>query len=139
MIAAVVNKSTRWIVALPEVQEIPQLRGRAIAINSMGDGLYNSGALALAHFGIEPQSEVSWLAAGDTSERLLALQQGGAAASVVNSADVARAQALGFTPLLRLDDVAPLPESGLAASLAKLETEREQVKRVLRAMLRALQ
>ena len=139
MIAAVVNKSTRWIVSLPEVREMTQLRGQAIAINSMGDGLHNSGTLAVTHFGLDPHSDVSWIAVGGTPERLLTLQQGAAAATVVNAADLARAQALGFAPLLRLDDVAPLPESGLAASVAKLEGERDQVKRVLRAMVRALQ
>jgi ABC-type nitrate/sulfonate/bicarbonate transport system substrate-binding protein len=139
VIAAVVNKSTRWLVSVPEVREVPQLRGQAIAINSMGDGLHNSGTLAVTHFGLDPHSDVSWIAVGATPERLLTLQQGAAAATVVNAADVARAQALGLVPLLRLDDVAPLPESGLAASVAKLEGEREQVKRVLRAMVRALQ
>jgi ABC-type nitrate/sulfonate/bicarbonate transport system substrate-binding protein len=46
---------------------------------------------------------------------------------------------VGFHTLVRLDDVAPLPESGLTTTQAKIESNRDQVKRVLRALIRSLQ
>lgn len=139
VIGAMVDKSTRWFMAGPGVQSIEQLRGKAIAVSAIGSGPYNSGVLALEHFGIDPHSEVTWFAAGTPGERLLAVQQGASQASILSGSEVARAEALGLSRLLRLDDVVPLPEAGLSTTETKLESQRPQVKRVLRAMIRALQ
>jgi len=138
LIGVTVNKSTRWLVGAAGIRPVPQLRGQTIAVNALGDGPYNSASLALEHFGIDPQSEVRWVGMGGTPERIVALQQGSAQGTVFTDADVPRAEALGFVPLLRLDEVAPLPEAGLVTTVAKLDTERDQVKRVLRAMVRAV-
>lgn len=138
-VAATVTRSTRRVMAVPSIQSMPQLRGQTIAVTTIGDGPYNSGVLALEHFGVDPLSEVTWVGVGGASERLLALQQGAAQATILSGPEVPRGEALGFVTLLRLDDVAPLPESGIATSLAKLESDRDQVKRVLRAMVRTLQ
>ena len=67
------------------------------------------------------------------------MSQGAAQASIISAAEVPRFEAIGLQRLLRLDDVVPLPESGVATTQAKLENQRPQVKRVLRAVVRALQ
>jgi ABC-type nitrate/sulfonate/bicarbonate transport system substrate-binding protein len=139
VIAATVSKSTRQLMVLPTIQSMDQLRGTNIAVTTIGDGPYNSGVLALEAYGIDPQTEVTWLGVGSGMERMLTMQQGLTQASIFAGAEIPRAEAFGFVTLLRLDDVAPLPESGVATSLAKLENDRGQVKRVLRAIVRALQ
>ena len=139
VVGAVVDKSTRWLMAAPDVQAMEQLRGKAISVSTIGSGPYNSGVLALEQFGIDPYTEVTWLAAGTPAERLLAVRQGAAQASIFSASEVPRAEALGLARLLRLDDVVPLPESGVVTTEARLESQRPQVKRVLRAMVRALQ
>ncbi len=139
VIAATVNKSTRRIMVVPGITSMQQLRGASIVVTTIGDGPYNSGVLALEAYGIDPTSEVTWLAVGGGIERFLTLQQGAAQAAIFTGAEVPKAESFGFATLLKLDEVAPLPESGVAASQAKLENERPQVKRVLRAIVRALQ
>ncbi len=42
-----------------------------------------------------------------------------------------------LVPLLDLNEVAPLPETGVTTTVAKLENDRGQVKRVVRAIVRA--
>jgi ABC-type nitrate/sulfonate/bicarbonate transport system substrate-binding protein len=69
----------------------------------------------------------------------VAAQHGAVQASVFAGAEVARAEAHGFVSLLRMEDVAPLPEAGVTTTLAKLESRRAEVRGVLRAMVRALQ
>jgi ABC-type nitrate/sulfonate/bicarbonate transport system substrate-binding protein len=66
------------------------------------------------------------------------MQQGAAQASIFSGPEVPRAQAMGFVSLLKLSDVAPLPESGIATAQTKIEGNRDEVKRVLRAVVRAL-
>jgi NitT/TauT family transport system substrate-binding protein len=141
VVAATVNKSTRRIMLGPGtgIQSMEQLRGASIAVTTIGDGPYNSGVLALEAYGIDPATEVTWLGVGGTAERFLVMQQGIAQAGIFSGPEIPRAESYGFASLLRLDEVAPLPESGVATSVAKLENDRGQVKRVLRALVRALQ
>jgi len=137
-VVSATTRATRQVVVAPGIQSIEQLRGQTVAVGVIGDGPYNSGVIAFEYFGIDPQ-EVTWIGAGGTTERILAVHQGAAQAVILGSSEVPGAQALGLIPLLRLSEIAPLPEGGVAASVAKLETQRDQVRRVLRAMLRATQ
>ncbi len=137
VIAATVDKATRQLVVVPGITAVERLRGQAVAVSVIGDGPYNS-SVALEHFGIDPMSEITWLRAGGTAERLLAMQQGAAHASVFSGPEVHQALAYGFVPLVHMKHVAPLPESGIPTPVAKLDSNRDQVKRVLRAVIRAL-
>jgi NitT/TauT family transport system substrate-binding protein len=139
VIGGVVVKSTREFMAVPEIRTMQQLRGQAIAVSTIGGGPYNSGLLAVEAFGLDPQRDVTWLALGGTAERIAAMLQGGAQASIYSGPELPRARAMGFHTLVRLDDVAPLPESGMTTTVAKIESNRDQVKRVLRALVRSLQ
>jgi ABC-type nitrate/sulfonate/bicarbonate transport system substrate-binding protein len=139
VLAAVVARSTRRVMVVPGIQTMEQLRGKAIAVSALGGGPYNSGRLAVEAYGIDPDSEVTWLAIGGTPERLAAMQQGGAQASVFSGPEVPQAEQFGLQTLLRLDEVAPLPESGLTTSLDIIQNRPDLVRRVLRALVRSLQ
>jgi NitT/TauT family transport system substrate-binding protein len=139
VLAGVVVKSTRELTVTPEIQTIEQLRGKAIGVASIGGGPYNSGLILFKAFGIDPLHDITWLQIGGTLERLAAMQQNNIQASIFSGSEVTRARAAGFPSLMSLDGVAPLPESGLTASMAKIESDRLQVKRVLRTIVRALQ
>jgi ABC-type nitrate/sulfonate/bicarbonate transport system substrate-binding protein len=134
-----VDKSTRSLVVAPGIQSVEQLRGEAIAVNSIGSGPYNTGVLALEHFGVDPQREVTWLTIGGPAERVVAVQQGGARATIMSGAEIPQAESAWLVVLLRLDEIAPLPETGVGTTQTKLETQPGQVKRVLRAIVHALQ
>jgi ABC-type nitrate/sulfonate/bicarbonate transport system substrate-binding protein len=138
VVAATVSRSTRHIMVSPNVRSMEQLRGGVIAVSAIGGGPYGSGVLALEHFGIDPQSEVTWLQAGGAVERLIAMQQGAAIAGILSGPEVPQAEALGFASLLRLDDVAPLPESGVSTTVARIESNPTQVRGVVRALVRSL-
>ena len=138
IIAGAVVKSTRELMTTPEIQAVDQLRGKAIGVASIGGGPYNSGLIAFQAYGMDPLRDITWLQVGGTMERLAAMQQGGIQASIFSGSEVPRARAMGFPTLARLDEVAPLPESGLSTTIAKIENDRDQVKRVLRALVRGL-
>jgi ABC-type nitrate/sulfonate/bicarbonate transport system substrate-binding protein len=138
LIGVTVTKSTRRIMAAPPLQSVEQLRGQTIAVNSIGGGPQNSAILGLEQLGIDARSDITWLPAGSGPELFLALQQGAAQAGVFGGPEIPRAEALGFATVVRLDELVQLPESGISTSVAKLEGQRDQVKRVLRALLRGL-
>ena len=138
VVAATVDKSTRRLMAVHGYDAIEQLRGKRISIGTIGGGPHSSGILAFHAFGID-HNEMTWLAFGGTAESLSAIHQGAAEAGVFSSSEVPRAESIGLRTLVRLDAVAPLPEAGVTTSLQKLQTNPGQVKRTLRAVVRALQ
>jgi ABC-type nitrate/sulfonate/bicarbonate transport system substrate-binding protein len=138
IVAAMVDKSSRHLLAVPGVESLEQLRGQAIAVSAIGDGPYNHGLLALEYSGFDP-NEITWLAIGQSGERLLAMEQGQVVGSIFSAAEIPRAEARGLTTVLRLEAVAPLPQAGMATTAQKIESERPKVQRALRAIVRALQ
>jgi ABC-type nitrate/sulfonate/bicarbonate transport system substrate-binding protein len=127
------------MVVAPGIEAMEQLRGKAVVTTAIGSGTYNAAMLALEHFGVDTKTEITWVTAPGTAERLLAMQQGAAQAGAFTVSEVPQARALGLVPLVNLEEIVPLPEGGIATTVRKLETQRDQVKRVTRAMLRALQ
>jgi ABC-type nitrate/sulfonate/bicarbonate transport system substrate-binding protein len=138
-IVAGTARGNRWMVVAPGIQSMEQLRGKAVVSTGIGSGTYNAAMLALEHFGVDTKTEMTWVSAPGTSERLLAIQQGAAQAGAFTVSEVPQARALGLVPLVNLEEIVPLPEGGIATTVRKLETQRDQVKRLTRAMLRALQ
>ena len=132
-------RGNRWMVVAPGIQSMEQLRGKAIAVSTIGSGTYNAAMLALEHFGVDTDTEITWLTAPGTTERLLAIQQGAAQGGAFTVSEVPQARALGLMPLVNLEEIVPLPEGGIATNARKLETQRDQLKHMTRAMLRAIQ
>src|SRR5919202_5025163 len=117
VIAGTATGSTRRLMSVPSIRSVEQLRGQAIAIASIGDGPHSGGMLVLDMLGIDPETEVTWLLAGnDPGDRFAMLQQGLAQASVIGGPEVAQAEALGMVTLVRLGEMAPMPESGVTTS-----------------------
>jgi ABC-type nitrate/sulfonate/bicarbonate transport system substrate-binding protein len=139
LIATTVSHSTRRLMSVPEVQSIEGLRGKIITVQGFADGPHSAAVLILKHYGLDPQSDVGWLTGGSTvADRLLFMDQGRAHAAIFSGAEIPRAEAMGYVTLVRVDDVVPLPESGVATTLSRIETQRDEVKRVLRAVVRSL-
>ena len=135
---AATTRASRQMMSTPRIQSLEQLRGQTVAVGAIGDGPHSAGVVAFEHYGIDPQ-EVTWISAGGTMERILAVQQGGAQAVILATIDMPLATSMGLVPLLNLSEIAPFPESGVTTSQQKLETDRDQVKRLLRAIVRGLQ
>ena len=62
--AAYVPISSTALIARPEIKFVSELRGKTIGINAYGGALEAMGRLIVKHFGIDPDKEVKFLAAG---------------------------------------------------------------------------
>jgi NitT/TauT family transport system substrate-binding protein len=137
-VAAVVGRSTRWLVSQPEIQSTDDLRGKTVVGTTPAGG--DSAALrqVLRHFGREPDRDVQVLYVGDVPARLAALQSRHAEAATFTIGDVLRARELGLRPLVSAADAINIPEDGVTTSERRLAERPDQVKRVLRGMLDAV-
>ena len=125
------------VVAHPSIQKFADLKGKKIAISSYGSLVDILARLTAAHFKLDPKSEVQYLAAGSSSARLTQLQTGVAQAAFLTPPGNLRAEAAGFKSLLDVRDLFAFPVNGIGVHEQKLKNDRDEVKKITRALLRA--
>jgi NitT/TauT family transport system substrate-binding protein len=138
-IKAVVGMAARplhVLITRPEIKSAKELRGKTIGVDSVAGTVDYLSRLAARHFGLEPDKDVTIVVTGESPTRLAAIKAGSIDATPIDVAFAVKAEEEGFKRLLYLGDIIDLPLSGIAVTDKKLQTEREQVKKVVRATLR---
>ncbi|HET7005288.1 MAG TPA: ABC transporter substrate-binding protein [Candidatus Binatia bacterium] len=132
-----IERPNHVFVANPKLTRFIDLKGRKIAISSFGSATDILARLTVEHFKLNPQKDVQFIAAGSSSGRLAQLESGLVDAAVVSPPSDQLAEARGFKSLVRTRDVLLFPVNGVGLHEQKLRNSRAEVKRVLRALLRA--
>jgi ABC-type nitrate/sulfonate/bicarbonate transport system substrate-binding protein len=126
------------LVSRTDISTPAQLRGRVIGITSLGATNEIVTRLVLQHFGLEAQRDVQLIAVGDAPVQYEALRLGQIDAAMVAMPYPALARHEGFQLLANAPDLVHLPQTGVGALQSKLEGQRDQVKRVVKAEIQAL-
>ncbi len=132
-----IERPNHVIVAHPSIQRFSDLKNKKIAISSFGSLVDILARLTAAHFNLDPRSEIQYVAAGSSSARVAQLQAGVVQAAFVTPPGNLRAEASGFKTLLRVRDLFPFPVNGIGLTEQKLKNNRDEVKKIVRALLRA--
>jgi len=139
VVGILIERPTHVFVAHLSIQKFADLKGKKVAISSFGSLTDILVRLTAAHFNLDPKIDVQLVAAGGSSGRVAQLQSGLVHAALVTPPANVAAEALGFKTLLSVGNLFPFPVNGVGIREEKLKTERDEVKKVLRALLRANQ
>lgn len=121
------------IIASPEFKSVQDLRGKTIAINSIGGGLEGQARLIFKHFSLDTEKDVKLLASGGMESRLNAMKQGFTVATLGSPPIEFFAKKLGFVVLVRAHDLFSYPSSGLIVSPKRIKERPDEIKRMIRA------
>jgi len=138
-IKAVVGLASRplhVLIARPNIKTPKDLKGKIIGVDSVAGTVDYLSRVAVRHFGMEPEKDVKIIVTGESPTRLAALHAGSIDATPIDVAFAMKAEDEGFKRLLYLGDIIELPLSGIAVMEKKIQTQREQVKKVIRATIR---
>ena len=136
---AVVGMASRplhVLIARSEIKTPKELKGKIIGVDSVAGTVDYLSRVAVKHFGFEPEKDVKIIVTGESPTRLAALRAGSIDATPIDVAFAMKAEDEGFRRLIYLGDIIELPLSGIAVMDKKLQTQREQVKKVVRATVR---
>lgn len=137
VVACFVPAPVLGLVARPEFKTVPALKGKTIAILIPG-GVAHAAARAMArHGGLDADKEIKYLAVGPPDARYAALTQGLVEAAILGPPLDFEARKQGHNILARADEVMVLPETGLVAGLKKIHDKPDEIKRVIRAGIKA--
>jgi NitT/TauT family transport system substrate-binding protein len=137
LVAAYVPVAPTALIARPEIKSVPELKGKTIGVNAYGGALEAMARLMLKHFAIDPDKEVKFLATGPLDSRFGAMKQGLTHATLGSPPIDFLGKKLGFVVLTRAHELFSFPVSGLIASAKKLKERPDEIKRAIKAGIKA--
>ena len=137
VVACYVPAPVLALVARPEIKSVQALKGKTVAVLIFG-GVAHFAARAVAkHYGLDSEKDLKYLAVGPPDARFAALSQGLVDAAVLGPPLDFEARKQGFNILARAHDVFVFPETGLVTSVKKIQEKPDEIKRVIRAGIKA--
>ncbi len=127
------------VFARPEIRTPDQLRGKRMAVPSIGGTSAVVTAMALKHYGIETGRDVAMMQLEGDALIAESLRSGVIDAAPLTAPFSLAMRQEGFTPLVDVASLVEMPQGGLSATLDKLNNQRDEVRRVVRALNQAQQ
>ncbi len=135
-----VSRPLMFLVSRKDIREPRDLKGKKVAGSTPGASATLLAMQALRHVGLEPGRDVSILPMGGTAAgRLAVLESGAVDASLLSVPENIFAREKGYNELLFLGDVVEFAQAGFGATEKRIKENPDEVYRMVRAELRALQ
>jgi ABC-type nitrate/sulfonate/bicarbonate transport system substrate-binding protein len=126
------------LIARPEFKSVNDLKGHTIGANPLGGGVTSAAVrMILRHFGLDPEKDVKFVTRGDGPARLTMMQQGLTAATLGSAPIDYLGMKMGFVILAKAYELFSYPDSGLVTSVRKIKEKPDEVKRVIKAGIKA--
>jgi ABC-type nitrate/sulfonate/bicarbonate transport system substrate-binding protein len=138
LLAFAVDRPMHYVVVRPEINDLAELRGKRVAVSRVGGTDYRILSAALARAGVH-EGEVEQLFGGDDPVRLQLLFLGQVEGTTLVPPGLVVAKRQGMRLVVAGAELRRVPTFALAATERKLAEQPDQVVRVLRALVRALQ
>ena len=132
------ERPTWYLVVHPSVSRVGDLKGKRIGVALIGDSEDRFTTLFAERGGVAANDLTKITVGTSPGDKILALKTGAVSAVVLDPAGTIVAEREGLRSLAYLGDVFPLPFQGYVATDRKIAENPAQVKRWLRAMVRAL-
>jgi NitT/TauT family transport system substrate-binding protein len=133
------EKVTWYLIAAPEIAKAADLKGKRVAVGTVGDTQDSLITLYAERNGVASR-ELTRVAmpSRSTMTTILGLKSGAIQAATVNGDEAIVAEKEGLRTITFLGDLFPYPFQGFMASDRKIAERPGDVKRWLRAMIRSL-
>jgi ABC-type nitrate/sulfonate/bicarbonate transport system substrate-binding protein len=133
------EKVTWYLLAAPDIQKISDLKGKRIAVGTIGDTQDALITMLVEREGVSGR-DISRVAmpSRNTSTTLLSLKTGAFSAAVVNADESLLGEKEGLRTLGFIGDLFPYPFQGFVATDKMIGERPNDIKRWLRAMARSL-
>ena len=125
------------LIARPEFKSVQELKSKTIMVGGFGAAPHVIARMMLKHFGLDPDKDVKFVPGPSSEARLAAVNQGLVAATVATPPFDFHGKKLGLNILARSHELFMYPEGGLIASVKKIKERPDEIKRVIKAGIKA--
>jgi ABC-type nitrate/sulfonate/bicarbonate transport system substrate-binding protein len=137
VLACYVPGSPSALIARAEFKAGQELTGKAVGRNTSGGALESVARLIFKHFGLDPDKEIKFLPLGTNERRFSAMKQGLTAATMGSPPLDYLGKKMGFVVLARAHELFSYPTSGMVASVKKIKERPDEIRRVIKAGIKA--
>ncbi len=133
------EKVSWYLVTAPEVFKVSELKGKKIAVGTIGDTQDTLITMLIEREGLSARDVTRVAMPGrNTTMTLLALKSGAIHAATLNGDEALLAEREGLHTLAFIGDLFPYPFQGFMATDKKIAEKPGEIKRWLRVMIRSL-
>jgi NitT/TauT family transport system substrate-binding protein len=137
VVASFLDSSTHALIARPEYKSVKDLRGKTLGVSTVGATSDVAARMMIRHFGVDPDKEIKIVALGSDRARFAALREGIVDVAVISPPADAEGKKIGMNVLARAYELFNFPFVGLGVQSKKLKERPDEVKKVLKALIRA--
>jgi len=138
VVAAFVNCPPFVLMSRPELKSAQDLKGKTMGIGAPpGSSPDVIAKLSLKHLGLNPDKDLKFVYLNSHERTFLALEQGLYGAGLIAPPFDFQGKKLGLNSLVRTDEILTYPEDGLIDTVKKIKEKPNEVKRVIRAGIKA--
>jgi NitT/TauT family transport system substrate-binding protein len=127
-----------YLVTLPEIKQAKDLRGRTVGVSSFGGAAYYITKQLLESYGLNVSKDLAIRALGQDSIRFSAMVGRAIHGTLLPPDFAVRSKEMGFNVLVYAGDIVDMPMGGLGTTEKTLKENRDEVRRLLRSLLRSL-
>jgi NitT/TauT family transport system substrate-binding protein len=136
-VASFLDGSPHALIARSEFKSVKELKGKTLGVESYGASSDVIARMMIKHFGIDAEKEMKVVALGPDRARLAALKQGLVDVAVIAPPADSEGRKMGFNILSRAYELFSFPFVGLGVNVKKIQERPDEVKKVIRAMIKA--
>ena len=125
------------LIAQPEFKSLKELKGKTLGISSFGATPDVAARMMIKQAGIDPEKDIKVLALGSDAARLTALKQRIVDVVVISPPADTQMEKQGYRILARAYELFSFPYLGLGTHLKKIKEKPDEIRRVLKATIRA--
>ncbi|HXF76196.1 MAG TPA: ABC transporter substrate-binding protein [Methylomirabilota bacterium] len=139
VIGTTINTLVLNLFVRPEIERAEQLRGKSIGISRFGTTIDTGARMALRHFGLMPDREVSIVQLGAMESIVPAMAGNRVQGGILSYPATGRARQLGFRELLDISSLnLPYASTGITTRGEVIRKEPDLVRRYLAAQVEAI-
>ena len=133
------DKLDFFLMTRQDIRSVSDLKGKVVGISYPGSTTHLVAESILRHFNLEPGRDVSLFPTGDNQARLVALETGKVAATIGTPPYNVLAPTKGLKVLLWARDYVAIPQNGLIVTDKKIQQSPDQLKKLIKGTIEALQ
>ncbi|HVO91384.1 MAG TPA: ABC transporter substrate-binding protein [Terriglobales bacterium] len=137
VVASFLDSPTQLLLARQEFKSVKELKGRTLGVSTFGATADVAARMMFKYSGVDPEKEIKIIALGADQARFTALKEGIVDVIVISPPADVEGRKLGFRVLARAYELFNFPFVGLGVNLRKLNDRPDEIKRVIKAMIKA--
>ena len=137
VVASFLDSPTQMLLSRQEFKAVKELKGKTLGVSTFGATADVAARMMLRYSGVDPEKDMKIIALGADQARFTALKEGIVDVIVISPPADVEGRKFGFRVLARAYELFNFPFVGLGANVKKLSDKPDEVKRVIKALIKA--